>query len=437
MRIIHLTPGTGNFYCGSCLRDHAMVRALSQMGHDMTLVPLYLPMVTDDEDASDVSTAGPLFLGGLNMYLQQKFRLFRWTPRFLDRLLDRESLLLSMVEKAHMTRPRDLGELTLSSIKGSHGEQRKEVEKLIDWLKHQQKPDVISFSNGLLSGVAKSVHEQLGVPVVSSLQGEDSFLDSLPEPYRRQCWDLFRENSAYISRYIAVSDYYGGTMRERLDLPESKVTTVHNGIDFSPFKVDAGKRRQPPVIGYLARMCMGKGMHHLVDAFIDLRQRGTVEAKLHLAGAKTPIDDEFIEQQRRKLEEAGLIDDVEITPNLSTEDKIDFLQSLSVFSVPALYGEAFGLYLIEAMACDVPVVQPNHAAFPEILEKTGGGLLYDPDDPANLADSLEMMLSLEERRRKLGYEGGQRARKYFTAERMAKDIEKIFEEVSKEGPASS
>lgn len=428
MRIIHLTPGTGNFHCGSCLRDHALVKALGNLGHEMTLVPLYLPMVTDDEHED---TKAPLFMGGINMYLQQKFRIFRWTPAFLDRLFDRESLLMGLIEKAGMTRARDLGEMTLSSFKGTHGEQRKEMNKLITWLKKQPKPDVISFSNGLLSGVARSVHEELNVPVVCTLQGEDSFLDTLPEPYRRRCWDLFRENSAFISRYIGVSEYYAETMRKRLELSDKKVVAVHNGIDFSPFKPDPSKRHDPPVIGYLARMCMGKGLHTLVDAFIDLRQRETVHCKLHLAGAKTVADDDFIAQQKRKLDAAGLLDDVEISPNLSTDKKVDFLQSLSVFSVPALYGESFGLYLIEALACEVPVVQPSHASFPEILEKTGGGLLYDSEDPTNLADSLEVMLTLEERRRKLGFEGGQRARKYFTAERMAGEISEILETVAR------
>ena len=428
MRIIHLTPGTGNFHCGSCLRDHALVRALGKLGHEMTLVPLYLPMVTDDEKED---TKAPLFMGGINMYLQQKFRLFRWTPKWMDRFFDRESLLMGLIEKAGMTRARDLGEMTVSSFKGSHGEQRKEVTKLITWLKQQPKADLISFSNGLLSGVARSVHEELKVPVVCSLQGEDSFIDTLPEPYRRQSWELFRENSAFIARYIAVSDYYAEVMRKHLELTDKKVVSVLNGIDFSPFHADPSKRLDPPVIGYLARMCMGKGLHTLVDAFIDLRQRETVHCKLHLAGAKTAADDEFIAQQKRKLDAAGLLDDVEFSPNLSTDKKVEFLQSLSVFSVPALYGESFGLYLIEALACEVPVVQPNHAAFPEILERTGGGLLYDPEDPTNLADSLEVMLSLEERRRKLGFEGGQRARKYFTAERMAAEISEIFETVAK------
>ena len=358
--------------------------------------------------------------------------LFRWNAEVDGQVLrPRVSPHGLELRRRGMTRPRDLGEMTVSSFKGTHGEQRKEVNKLISWLKKQPKPDLISFSNGLLSGVARSVHEELKVPVVCTLQGEDSFLDTLPDPYRRQSWELFRENSAFISRYIAVSEYYAETMRDRLELNDKKVVHVHNGIDFSPFEPDPSKRADPPVIGYLARMCMGKGMHTLVDAFIDLRQRETVHCKLHLAGAKTPVDDEFIAQQKRKLDGAGLLDDVEFSPNLSTEDKVGFLQSLSVFSVPALYGESFGLYLLEALACEVPVVQPNHAAFPEILERTGGGLLYDCEDPANLADSLEVMLTLEERRRKLGFEGAQRARKYFTAERMATEIAQIFETVAK------
>ena len=108
-----------------------MVQALGRLGHEMTLVPLYLPMVTDDEHEH---TKAPLFLGGINMYLQQKFSFFRWTPKWIDRFFDRESLLMGLIEKAGMTRARDLGEMTVSSLKGTHGEQRKEVQKLLTWL---------------------------------------------------------------------------------------------------------------------------------------------------------------------------------------------------------------------------------------------------------------------------------------------------------------
>ena len=52
MRILHLTPGTGSFHCGSCLRDNALVKALRARGHDAMMVPLYLPLVTDADDAN-------------------------------------------------------------------------------------------------------------------------------------------------------------------------------------------------------------------------------------------------------------------------------------------------------------------------------------------------------------------------------------------------
>lgn len=427
MRIVQLTPGTGNFYCGSCLRDHALAKALRALGHEIIIVPLYLPMVVEEEDPAQ--PVGPLFLGGINMYLQLKSAFFRRTPRWLDRFFDRESLLRKVVSRSNMTSPRELGELTVECLLGGGGRQKKEVAKLIDWLKTQPKPDIVVFSNGLLVGVAAAVKEALGTPVVCTLQGEDSFLDTLPEPYRERAWDLFREKGAEIARFVAVSEYHAGVMRQRLRMGSEKIASVLNGIDFTGLVADPEKRVEPPIIGYLARMCMGKGLHTLVDAFIDLRQRTTVEARLHLAGAMTAVDHDFVESQRKKLADAGFAEDVEFTPNLKAEQKNEFLQRLSVLSVPACYGESFGLYVIEALACEVPVVQPNHGAFPEILGKCGGGVLCDPDDPTSLADSLEIMLTLEDRRRKLGHEGGLKARQYFTSERMAKEVAAIWDDV--------
>src|SRR6185436_12737126 len=85
MRLIYLTPGTGSFYCGTCMRDNALVTALRRLGHDATLVPLYLPLTLDEPDAS---AGTPLFMGGVNVYLQQKSALFRKTPRWIDRFFD-------------------------------------------------------------------------------------------------------------------------------------------------------------------------------------------------------------------------------------------------------------------------------------------------------------------------------------------------------------
>ena len=80
--IVQITPGAGAMYCGNCFRDNALVAALRQMGHDVTMVPLYLPLTLDEEDQS---AGTPIFFGGINVYLEQKLGLFRKAPRWLRR----------------------------------------------------------------------------------------------------------------------------------------------------------------------------------------------------------------------------------------------------------------------------------------------------------------------------------------------------------------
>lgn len=427
MNVIHLTPGTGSFYCGSCMRDNALNAALRGMGHDALVVPLYLPFLVDEMDES---TGTPLFFGGINVYLQHKSALFRKTPRWVDSLLDSPGLLQAAGRKAGMTSARELGELTLSMLQGEDGRQVKELNRLVDWLVEQAKPDVICLSNALLIGMARRLKERVKAPVVSTLQGEDSFLDSLPDPYRDQCWDTLRQRAADVDGFVAVSNYYGNVMRERLQLPPERVHVVYNGIlleEYSP----APSPPDPPVLGYLARMCPMKGLETLVDSFILLRTGKRIEGlKLRVGGTQTGPDIAFVSRLRERLRSAGLESDAEFLPNLDQKGKAAFLRSLSVLSVPATYGESFGLYIIEALACGVPVVQPRHAAFPELIEATGGGLLCEPDNPESLADSIAQLLANPDEARAMGERGRKVVLKDFSVERMAENVLKIYEAVS-------
>ena len=410
MRIVQLTPGTGNFYCGSCLRDNALVRGLRDRGHDALMVPLYLPLILDEPSAS---AGTPIFLSGISVYLSNKFNV----PGWLDRALSSPPLLRLAAGLAGMTSPKQLGESAVAMLQpdAAHGE----LERLIRWLRSQPAPDVICLSNSLLTGLAARLKQEFRVPLVCSLQGEDSFLDALPEPYRQRSWKLLAQRCAGIDHFVAVSRYFADVMTNRVNLSAGRVSVVHPGIAVDEFlPADTSQ----PVVGYLARMHPTKGLDKLVEAFLQLKTPG---ARLRIAGAMTGRDKGFVVSLRRKLGNRA-----EFLPNLDRAAKADFLRSLTVFSVPAAYGEAFGMYVLEAQAAGVPVVQPRHGAFPEVLAATGGGLLCEPNQPSALAAALDELLGDPARARQLGAAGHQAVRKKFSIAAMTGNVETILQKVT-------
>ena len=423
MRVVHLTAGTGSFFCGTCLRDHALVKALRRLGHDALIVPLYLPLVLDDSGSHEAS---PLFFGGINVYLQQKSAFFRHTPQWFDKLLDSPALLHQAGRKAGMTNPAELGEITLSMIQGEHGHQAKELDKLVAWLV-EQKPDVVCLSNSLLIGVARRVREELRVPIICSLQGEDAFLDSLPGPYRERCWQLVRERAADVVRFVAPSRYYNALMQERLRLAPEKIAVIYNGMDLDGF-APAGARPEFPTVGFLARMCRDKGLDTLVEAFIRLTPR-VPHARLKIGGTLTDADRAFVTDLTARLEQAGIVNAVKFLPNLTHAEKQQFLRGLTVVSVPTQGGEAFGLFVIESLASGVAVVQPNNGAFPELIELTGGGVLYAQGDASSLADALEKLLLDPAHAAKLGRCGREIVNSHFTSDAMARNFEELLKQL--------
>lgn len=417
MRLLELTAGTGSFHCGTCLRDAALVQGLRALGHDAQLAPLYLPLVL--EEGVDPR---PVHLGGINAYLAEKlpFRL----PRFLADRLDAAPLLRRAAKKGEMTRARALGEMTVSMLRGADGRQRHEIKKLVAWTEGSNRPDVVLLSNALLLGLAGPLGRALRVPVLCTLQGEAPFVDALPEPFRTEAWRLAREKARDVARFIAVSEYTGGLMRTRLALSGERVEVVPNGID--PANFPAARRDGPPTIGYLARLCRDKGMETLVEAFRLLKRRPEHAALRLVAGGTTLAYDRApLAALEARLAADGLAGAFEFRQNLSLAQKLALLAETTVFSVPATYGESFGLYLLEAWASGLPVVQPEHGAFPELLNSTGAGLLVRPDDPSSLAEGLHALLLDPERAAELGRRGREAVRTRFSLERMALDVARI------------
>ncbi len=416
-------------YCGGCFRDNALVAALRRRGHDTLMLPLYLPLTLDEQDQS---AGTPIFFSGVNVYLQQKVSWFRHAPDWLHRALASPRLLKLLGGMAGNTRAEEVGELTVSMLQGEEGNQAREVDELVAWLKANHRCDVLSLSNVLLVGMARRLKQELRVPIVCMLQGEDTFLDGLPQAQRAMAWRILSERARDIDLFIAPSRYFAELMAQRLNLPAERVRVVHNGINLEGYERDQQKVKvgRAPVLGYFARMCEQKGLGLAVDVFIELKKRGlTPNVKLHVGGGCGPGDEPFVEEQKGRLDAVGLLSDVSFFPNVSRSEKISFFESIDVFSTPALYGEAFGLYVIEALAAAVPVVQPRHAAFPEIIEATGGGVTTEPNATA-LAMSIEDLLLNPIRARAFG-EAGQRAVwEHFNVQCMAENVLNIYREAT-------
>lgn len=424
LRVTYITSGAAGMFCGSCLHDNTLVAALQKLGHDALLVPTYTPIRTDETDVSQRR----VFMGGINVYLQQKLAIFRHTPWSFDRLLDANSLLRWASRFAVRTQAEELGDLTVSILQGEHGRQRKEVEKLARWLAREIRPQVVCVSNVLLSGILHELKQHLNVPVIFTLQGDDVFLDALPDNFRREALQLIRDHCREADGFIATCKYYADAMAEYFQIPRAKIDVVYPGLNLQGYGAAATERnRTTPTIGYFARICKEKGFHVLVDAFRRLRANPAApKCRLRVSGWLGGSDRAYFDDLSRRIAGDGLQDSFEHVECPDHASKIAFYHSIDVLSVPTTYREPKGLYVLEALANGVPVVQPAHGSFPELIEATGGGLLFNPGDPQQLADGLLRLLTDASLRAELGRKGKAAVFERFHAQRMADETITVF-----------
>jgi glycosyltransferase involved in cell wall biosynthesis len=330
-------------------------------------------------------------------------------------------------KKAGSTRADGLEAMTISMLRGSDGFQAEELQQLIDFLKHHEKPDVVHLSNALLLGLAEKIHTDLQIPVVCSLQDEDVWVDAMEPQFRDQVWQLMAEKGKFVDSFVAVSDFYAGIMKKNMNIPDHKMNIVHIGVNPENYTVHTPSIH-PPVIGYLSRLCDENGLEVLVDAFIELKDTSTFKtAKLRITGGKTADDKPFINKQLKKLKKKEYLNDVEFIDDFRTEALSDFFRGLTVLSVPVLKGEAFGLYQLESLASGIPVVQPALGAFPEIAEVTGGGVIYHPNSPQALSAALESLFSTPEKITLMSEKGRQAVKDLFNSEALAGKMVQVYE----------
>jgi glycosyltransferase involved in cell wall biosynthesis len=203
------------------------------------------------------------------------------------------------------------------------------------------------------------------------------------------------------------------------------------GINMDGYSPRPPRRQEPFTIGYFARIAPEKGLHVLADAYRRLRTRpGIGTSRLVAAGYLAPEHRAYLDGITNDLNAWGLQSQFEYRGEVDRLQKIDFLRSLDVLSVPATYEEPKGIFLLEAMANGVPVVQPRRGAFPEVVETTGGGLIVEADNPEALADGFQALWQDPARAAALGAAGAAGVKAHYSVDKMAESAETVYADLA-------
>lgn len=425
MKIVYLITGSGgSFYCGNCYRDMLFLRAIRKVpGMEAKAIPLYLP---PDRSGLDQGFDKNVFFGAISMFLREKVGFMRNMPPVFDKFLDSAPLLKIAARQAGTTRTAGYEELTINMIEGDNAFRKHEMDRLVSYLIKDGKPDIIHLSNALILGIARQLKQRIDVKIVCSLLNEDDWIDDMVEPFRSKAWQMISREAVYVDNFVTPSVYYKNLFIDRTRLDGKNIHVVPLGFEPEASSITTS-RSGPPAIGYFSRVNRHNGFDKLVDAFIELKKMGKFnDLMFNICGGYTGDDKPFISEQIGRLRDHGLQKSVKIYPEFQGDMKAKFFRDVDVISVPVRKYDGYGLYILEANGAGVAVVQPMTGAFPEIVEKTGGGIIYEPDNTEKLSETLRYILEDSDLRTKLGRTGYENVRRWFSLEKMSEGLSSVY-----------
>jgi len=382
MKILLIVPGAGDtFYCGNCFRDNLYAQALQNAGHEVSLMPLYLPLGEKSEQSNT-----PLFFPATTYYVAQKFFKNRPIPRFLRTVLEAPFVLRLASHFSGTTSAKGMENMTLSMIKGDDKNFAIQVEKIIEWVENTERPDVIHLSTSMLIGIAKAIKNRLDIPIVCSLQDEEVWLDSLEEKHASEAWKAIGNNVKFVDKFIASSEFYKAVSFDRI--PEIQtIDVVYPGVNID--KYQSSKLPDNPTIGFFYRANHENGLDILANAFVQLKTENSIpNLKLKIGGGYTRENHKFVSHIQSILK--PFMSDVIWSEDYTLKEHPAFYKEISLICAPLRFEEGFGLYLAEAFAVGRPAVVPDTGSFREVVGDAG--VLYAPNDSENLADALRGIL---------------------------------------------
>jgi glycosyltransferase involved in cell wall biosynthesis len=360
------------------------------------------------------------------MFLREKVGFLKNMPPFMDKIVDSVPLLKLAARQAGATRTEGFEDLTLSMIEGDNAFRKHEVDRLVKYLMTDGKPDIIHLSNALILGLARQIKQRMNVRIVCSLLNEDDWKDEMTEPYQGNAWKLIAKEAVHVDSFITPSRYSKELFKRKTGLTGDNVHIMPLG--FNPENTLQEKSGSAsPSLGYFCRINSYNGFDKLTDAFIEIKSKNLVpELTLHVCGGYTGDDKPFISEQIKKIREHGFQKSVKIYPEFLGNKKLEFFANVDVISVPVRKYDGYGLYILEANGAGIPVAQPATGAFPEILEMTGGGLIYSPDSKEELVNTLVKLLNDRQLQKTLGETGKMNVKSKLSLETMSVALSDIY-----------
>jgi glycosyltransferase involved in cell wall biosynthesis len=384
---------------------------------------LYLP---PDESTFETGLDKKVFFGAISMYLREKVPFLKNMPVFLDKVFDSAPMLKMAAHRAGSTRTEGLEDMTLNMIRGENAFPEKELQRLVNYMIKDGKPDIIHLSNALIIGLARRIKKKINVKIVCSLLNEDDWIDEMAEPYQSKAWKLISKEAINVDAFLSPSNYYKDFFISKTGISGDNFYVIPLGLDQGAL-TNIQKRDNWPSIGYFCRISSQNGFDKLVDAFIDLKSGNSLPGlTLHVSGGYTGDDKPFISEQIRKIKSNGLKSFVRIYPEFQGNSKQEFFSNIDIMSVPVRKHDGYGLYILEANAAGIPVVQPATGAFPEIIARTKGGITYSPDNASELSATILNLLNENELRLRLGKQGKENVLNELSLEKMSEGLSKVY-----------
>ena len=297
----------------------------------------------------------------------------------------------------------------------------------------RQKPDIFFSPTHYIPRFAPTkIKKVVTVFDLSFLHFPEMFIKK--DLWQLKNWTKFSVMNA--DRIITISRFSQDDIVKQYGLAREKITVAYPGYDSEKFKIQNSKLkilkiRKKYNIGdsyiiYIGTIQPRKNLERFIEAFSLVAEGGKLELVIVGKTSGEGKQGWMYEDILKAPKELGIEDRVKFLGFVSTDDLSALLQGARAYIQPSLW-EGFGIPVLEAMASGTPVIVSNTSSLPEVVGKAG--LLIDPYSLDQIEQAIRTIVFDKKLQQKYSKEGIIQAKK-FSWDKMAKEVLKVFEEIS-------